>query len=306
VSLRLIVLCTLLYSVAACSERPTTNGERDDDARDEPASEWIVFSSARSGNGDVYAVYPPTGEVVRVFGSDAPEGGPRYDAARDRIVVQRFAGESDGPMLVADGVDLFEDPSGDNPPAWSPTGAWIAYAARRDGREDVFIASPDGSGERRLTDDDEIDRYPAWSPDGETIVFARRLESGWDLHTIDVSSDDPAPVRLTHDGDYVGHPSWSPDGRFIAFDTMVRGQSEIAMVEIASGTVTCLTDRPGNDLVPTWSSDARSIAFGGVTESTSNWDVWLVDVGSSQLTRLTTDPGFDGAPVFVPASTIGR
>ena len=45
--------------------------------------------------------------------------------------------------------------------------------------------------------------------------------------------------------------------------------------------------------------------FGGVSPSDGNWDVYEVEVGSGEILRLTTDPAFDGAPLYVPVSMLG-
>ena len=114
------------------------------------------------------------------------------------------------------------------------------------------------------------------------------------------------PERLTQDSVYVGHPAWSPDGQFIAFDTLVDGQSEIAMLEVESGEITRLTERAGNDLVPSWSLDGRRLAFGARPDSTGNWDIWTVDVETKVIERVTKHADFDGGPVVVPASALRK
>ncbi|NNE45054.1 MAG: hypothetical protein HKN37_00180, partial [Rhodothermales bacterium] len=263
-------------------------------------SEWIVFSSGRSGGGDVYAVQAISGEFIHVADSPAPESSVRYDSHRDRIVYTRY--DDRRAMLVSEGRDLFEDPNGDVAPVWSPDGWRIAYTAMRRGQEDLYVARRDGSREKRFTNDAETDRYPAWSPDGNHIVFARRDVKGWDLFTLDLRDPSPVPERLTQDSVYVGHPAWSPDGQFIAFDTLVDGQSEIAMLEVESGEITRLTERAGNDLVPSWSLDGRRLAFGARPDSTGNWDIWTVDVETKVIERVTKHADFDGGPVVVPAS----
>ena len=270
------------------------------------ADTWIAFNSNRSGDGDIYALHPASGTVRQLTDSPAPEGGVRYDAARKRVVYTRYLDpENRAVVRAAGGAHLLDDPNGDVAPVWDPTGQWIAYAAVRDGQEDVFIARPDGTEEQRLTNDEAIDRYPAWSPDGRRIAVARREATGWDLYLLDLDDVASAPTRLTKEGIYVGHLTWSPDGRRIAFDTLIDGDAEIAVTEVATGATTRLTRRAGNDLTPAWSPDGRQIAFSGDPEGAGNWDVWTVDVATGQLRQWTTAPGYDGGPVYVPASSIG-
>ena len=309
----------LLLMVGCASSEPDQEAEQvsseasSSDAGTAGSSEeapWVVFSSGRSGNGDLYAVRPDSAdgepEIRKVAGTEAPEGTVRYDAYQGRLVYQRHHdADGDQPafaMLVSDGQDLFVDPNGDAAPVWSPTTGQIAYVARQDDNEDLFIAEADGSSPRALTQDAEVDRYPAWSPDGATLVFARRLETGWDLHTLAVSEASEGPKRLTEDGQYVGHPAWSPDGQKIAYDTLIDGQGEIMVIDLETGVQSRITDRPGNDLVPAWSLDSSSLAYGAETDG--NWDVWFVDLETLETQRLTTDEAYDGGVVIVPASVL--
>jgi Tol biopolymer transport system component len=59
-------------------------------------------------------------------------------------------------------------------PRFSPDGAKIVYvSSEADGKGDIWLANPDGTGKERLTELDEtFDYFPAWSPDGKYAVFA--------------------------------------------------------------------------------------------------------------------------------------
>jgi len=59
-------------------------------------------------------------------------------------------------------------------PRFSPDGAAIAYtSASADGKGDIWLMNPDGSGKERLTDlPQTYDYFPAWSPDRKYIVFS--------------------------------------------------------------------------------------------------------------------------------------
>src|SRR6266545_4563150 len=58
-------------------------------------------------------------------------------------------------------------------PAWSPDGATIAFTSDRDGDQEIYLMSADGSGQLDLTNTpDASDFDPVFSPDGGTrIVF---------------------------------------------------------------------------------------------------------------------------------------
>jgi TolB protein len=90
-------------------------------------------------------------------------------------------------------------------PAWSPDGAWIAYAGRDGHASELFVSRPDGSGLQRLTSDGVLDRSPSWSPDGHHLAYLSN-KSGWfELWVVDLAADGlgnlsaGSPRQLTRD-----------------------------------------------------------------------------------------------------------
>ena len=97
-------------------------GPRDEDRdgeNSEPAP-WVVFSSGRSGDGDVLAVQPATGELREIVATPAPEGAPGYDPASNRLVHTRFS--DGGGTVFAGDAPLFEHPDPDGSISWSVDG----------------------------------------------------------------------------------------------------------------------------------------------------------------------------------------
>ena len=56
----------------------------------------------------------------------------------------------------------------------------------------------------------------------------------------------------------------------------------------------------GNEMSPTWSPDGEQVAFNWNGEKLDNHDIYLKMVGSSEMRRLTTNPGLDIAPSWSP------
>ena len=64
----------------------------------------------------------------------------------------------------------------------APDGRRIAFVSSRDGRFKLYVMNVDGSGLRRLTDDDHPDDNPSWSPDGRWIAFVSTRDGNPDIH----------------------------------------------------------------------------------------------------------------------------
>jgi TolB protein len=74
--------------------------------------------------------------------------------------------------------------------------------------------------------------------------------------------------------------------------------NEIYVLDIASGSLTQLTDNQVPDWNPDWSPDGNSIVF--TSFMAGNWDIWVMDGdGSGQATRIAT-PAWDDYPVWSP------
>lgn len=60
-------------------------------------------------------------------------------------------------------------------PTFSPDGKWIAYVSDRSGGDNVWIARTDGSGARRISDEDDgaVRTSPEWSADGRSVYVSR-------------------------------------------------------------------------------------------------------------------------------------
>jgi hypothetical protein len=130
---------------------------------------------------------------------------------------------------------------------------------------------------------------PAWSPDGERIAFS---DSGTDDVWV-VRPDGSDLTMVTAAGG--SGVAWSPDGTRLA----VRGPGGIDQVVVATGARTAIvpagTELPGGGFVSghgaqAWSPDGATIAFNGSAPGSLAEELFLVQVASGDITRLTTSP----------------
>jgi Tol biopolymer transport system component len=47
-------------------------------------------------------------------------------------------------------------------PSWSPDGTKIVFVSTRDGNYEIYVMNADGSGQMRLTNNNDGDEYPRW------------------------------------------------------------------------------------------------------------------------------------------------
>lgn len=174
--------------------------------------------------------------------------------------------------------------------ACTPATDSVAYVADYSGGRQVFIASANGSGPRRLTTDFTSDDEPAWSPDGTQMAFVTDRDGNREIYVI--GADGSNPRRLTDDrtADYA--PAWSPDGKRIAFVSERDGNPEIYVMNADGTSAARLTTTDGVDADPAWSPDGRiTFASDRNGRATGTMDVYVMSADGSNPARLTTNGG---------------
>jgi Tol biopolymer transport system component len=147
-----------------------------------PNGRSIAFTSARSGQGDLYLL-----EVDRL------DGPPR-----------QLTSKPDTSELYA---------------AWAPTGKALAYVAHSRQGDNLYVIDDTSAPEaRRVTFGEGTQTRPSWSPDGKRIAFYSNhgTPGRFDLAVVPAAGGEPTAlvtgVVLSAHG-----PSWTPDGKSIVF-----------------------------------------------------------------------------------------
>lgn len=204
-----------------------------------------------------------------VLGIPADEVFADWQAAArlhyEPVIARRWA-----PKAIGDPILSKEKTGGDLniAPSVSPDGKWVAYLSTRD----LF----------------SISLYLA---DAHTGKVAGRL----------VSEESNPHFDALRFIDSAG--GWSPDSRKLAFVVFEKGDNRLAIVDVSSREIESRTAIPGVDALshPVWSPDGSTIAFSGQVGGLT--DLFLYDLSSKKVRRLTHDAFGDLQPAWSPDGT---
>ena len=163
-------------------------------------------------------------------------------------------------------------------PAISPDGSQIVFAALGD----LWLMPATGTHltPRRLTNDVFVDTDPGWSPDGTQIAFSTDRDGSMDLWIRELESG--ATRKLAARGMSL---SWSPDGTRIAF---LDPESQLQVVDVATGQVRKAHDRLNEPGRPSWSPDGRVLVMSALRPYSTRFRE-----GTNQVLRVSLDGGAD-------------
>ena len=182
----------------------------------------------------------------------------------------------------------------------------IAFVTDRDGpdaignlgNQEIYTMNPDGTDQRRLTNEKAEDGSPTFSPDGKQIAFMSRRAGGFEIFIMNADGSDQR--QLTHFTEFSRGaiaPAWSPDGKRIAFTTRVLPIA-IYVINVDGTGATRVSDDAGGASNPAWSPDGRTIAFN--SRRTGKAQLYVMDADGGNVRRLTSDEATDRMPAWSP------
>ena len=213
----------------------------------------LAFSSARTGEGDLY--------VLDVLALEQP-------ARR---------------MTSGPGLEFYAD--------FAPKGSALAYTAMSEDGAHILVlddAGQSGGRPRAITTGKGANLKPSWSPDGRKIAFYSNAfkedRTRFDLY-VAAASGDGVPQRVLADvvpNERRG-PSWLPDGRrLVVVRNDANAGDPVVLVDVAASTVEVLDTGTVNNAEPDVATDRRGrtlvvfVSQGIRSSEAQDWKrVWL-------------------------------
>jgi TolB protein len=177
-----------------------------------PDGQTILYSMAVGGNTDVYKISAAGGGTpIRLTNAPGIDVGGSFSPDGRQIVFESDRGGNQQVYVMsADGGNQRRISFGGGrhaTPEWSPRGDLIAFT-RIAGDFRVGVMSPDGSGERMLTDSWQ-DEAPTWAPNGRVIQFFRTEKNSGktSIWQVDLTGRNERKLPTPVDG---SDPAWGP------------------------------------------------------------------------------------------------
>jgi dipeptidyl aminopeptidase/acylaminoacyl peptidase len=205
----------------------------------------------------------------------------------------------------------------DTSPVWSPDGKTIAFLSTRSGESQVYLLPMDGGEAQKLTKLSTGADLVKWSPDGKTIAFTSSVYPDCVSRSAAVlNNDDDCNKKRdgereknkvkAHVADHLLYRHWSHwnDGKRSHLFAVPADGSAAARDLTPGANYDVPPDERGGPADIAFSPDGKEICYTAVTDKveaiSTNADLFLVAVTGGESKRITTQPGFDGNPVYSP------
>ena len=165
-----------------------------------PDGRFIVFTSTRSGDLELYRYEIATGETIQLTDTLGYDGGAFFSPDSQKILWRASR------------------PTGDDADRYRQL---LTTYAVEPGALNLFVSDIDGSNARQITDLPGANWAPFFHPSGDKVLFSTNhhtLDEGgreFDLFLVDLDGGDPE--RVTFSGTFDAFPMFSPDGTRLAF-----------------------------------------------------------------------------------------
>ncbi len=302
--LRVVTILLVVLAAAVALYAQTSAPER---GRDE---NYVVFISQRNGAAELFVLDLNARQVSQLTNTGRGHQGPSISAnsrtivyaARQGAGYELYSGlisnawRTRRPTVVGANrltIDLMDEYS----PSVTQDGGTMSFASGHG----IETMTTNGAGRQVVVpvSGQYNDFNPSISPDGRRIAFASNRSGSYEIWIYTRANGELR--QLTGSAAVLGGLNWRSDGKQIVFTTLATssGQSGIAMADAETGSFRVLTDK--NDSSPALSSRGDRLIF--TSSRDGDPELYLLNLNTGKLDRLTNSMGVDDSAIFVSEPT---
>jgi TolB protein len=129
------------------------------------------------------------------------------------------------------------------------------------------------------------------------ICFVSNRDGNDEIYMMDYDGANPTRITFNKIKDYM--PAWSPDQRTIAFTSYRGTAAGLYLRNIYEGTETAVSTK-GTNYSAAFSPDGKKLAFSSTMLEDGNTDIFVMDLGTKKIKRLTYNGAVETAPSWSP------
>lgn len=239
----------------------------------------------------------------------SPDGkAVAYTVATPNLETNRSENNIWSASLEAGSVTQLTHSGRDSAPVWSPDGKTIAFLSARKGTSQIYLLLIGSSEARQLTNVSGGTDIVKWSPDGKTLAFTSSVYPDCKDDACNSAHDqqkekDKVKARTYEHLLFRHWTHWSDGKRSHLFVVPVEDGSRPRDLT-AGADYDVPPDERGSTEDIGFSPDGKELCFTAVTDKmeaiSTNADLFVVPTSGGEPKRITTNPGFDGNPVYSP------
>jgi len=173
----------------------------DAEATVSPDGQWIVFTSIRSGDLELYLMRPDGSDVRQVTNEVGYDGGAFFSPDSKKLVFR-----ASRPKTEEAKKEYFD---------------LLAKGLVKPTEMEIFICDLDGSNLIQVTNLGKANWCPFFHPSGEKIVFSSNhaTEKGFPFNLFIINVDGSGLKQISFDTTFDAFPMFSPDGKKLVFSS---------------------------------------------------------------------------------------
>jgi TolB protein len=173
----------------------------------------------------------------------------------------------------------------------------VGFVSTRGGRfKEIYLASPDGGGLYRVTDNPTINLFPKFAHSAASVLYLSYKTGEPALYLFDVAARTEIKIGSPH-GNVIGG-ALSPDGHRIVAAVEEGGHTNLFLLERSGAEIRQLTEGHSINVNPAFSADGQQLAF--TSDRSGTPQIYVMSLGGGPARRITYRGDYNTSPSFSP------